>query len=220
MTGVFIGSRLMDVLRHGQFFVWYRACLETQHSIVGSCVHSRLMCEVDQNILEGRCMFCLQAVFHVIGTLIRWDMLTTWKSHSQRSWHMFDGLCFLLSHSATEYIVVDVRSRFFQWCTDNNCNALIRCRQTIVFEKGMWLSEVWVAIVLVTLDVQTLCKHIQVHVCVTSMRKESLVECTSINYIVDIVYTLSWNIEYFTHTIASHPGTQFCLLLMTTLQAD
>ena len=71
MTGVFSGSRLMDVLRHGQDFVWYRACLETQHSIVGSCVHSRLICEVDQNILEGRCMFCLQAVFHVIGTLIR-----------------------------------------------------------------------------------------------------------------------------------------------------
>jgi hypothetical protein len=38
--------------------------------------------------------------------------------------HMFDGLCFLLSHSATKYIVVDVRSRFFQWCTDNNMQCI------------------------------------------------------------------------------------------------
>ena len=100
------------------------------------------------------------------------------------------------------------------------CNALIRCRHTIVFEKGMWLSEVWVAIVFVRLDVQKVSKHIHVYVCGTSMRNESLVECTSMDYIVDFVYTLSWNIQYFTNTIAGHPGTQFCVLMMPTLHAD
>jgi hypothetical protein len=39
-------------------------------------------------------------------------------------------------------------------------NALIRCRHTIVFEKRTWLSEVWVAIVFVSLDVQKFCRHI------------------------------------------------------------
>ena len=84
----------------------------------------------------------------------------------------------------------------------------------------MWLSEVWVAIVFVSLDVQKICKHIHVYVCGTSMRNEILVECTSMDYIVDFVYTLSWHIQYFTNTFAVHPGTKLCLFLMTSLHAD
>jgi hypothetical protein len=46
----------MDVRGHGQDFVWYRVLLVTQHPIVDSCMHSTLMCEDEQSIVEGCCV--------------------------------------------------------------------------------------------------------------------------------------------------------------------
>jgi hypothetical protein len=61
----------MDVRGHGQDFVWYRVLLVTQHPIVDSCMHSTLMCEVEQSIVEGCCVFVLKAQFDVLGTMTR-----------------------------------------------------------------------------------------------------------------------------------------------------
>ncbi len=60
------GPRLMDVRSRGQDFVWYRDCLATQHPIVDSYMHSKLVCEVEQNIVEGCAVLFLKTQFHVL----------------------------------------------------------------------------------------------------------------------------------------------------------